>query len=113
MFATIQIDLTAIGRLVRENPDLAKKVNFKDGQHQLLNIIVGDKREEDKFGNNLNVNCKPKDAPKDNKWYIGQGKLWPENNSAQTATPSAPTPPPSTSSDPFANATNEEGVLPF
>lgn len=95
MFITLQIDLTVVGRLMRENADLVKKVNFKDGEHQLLNVIVGDRKEVDNFGNNLNISCRPKDAQKDNKWYIGKGKLWPDNDSNVSIHDNVPSPLPS------------------
>lgn len=73
MFITLQIDLTAIGELMRENPNLCKEVEFKDGsKHKMLNLAVGDKKNPNgKF--DLNVNCKPQGVPTDVKWYIGSG----------------------------------------
>lgn len=89
MFQTGQIDLTIIGRLMRENPNLIRKVNFKDGEHQLLNIAISSMKQPDNYGNDLTVSCKPKDAPIDNKWYIGKLKTWPEKGNSASA-PSSP-----------------------
>ena len=45
------IDLTVLGKLVRNHPDLVKTIIFKDGEHKVINIDVFAKREEDQYGN--------------------------------------------------------------
>lgn len=107
MYILAQIDLTKLGNLLRENPDLTKKIQFKDGEHQLLSVIIGEKRETDKAGNNLNITCKPKGVPYDSKWYIGDGKT--QTETAQPA-PSAPNPAtPNTTASPSPFVTPPSG----
>jgi len=65
------IDLTVLGKLVRNHKDLVKTVIFKDGEHQLINIDVFAKREEDQYGNvaYIKASCK-KDEQKEGLNYF-------------------------------------------
>ena len=70
------IDLTVLGKLVRNHKDLVKTVIFKDGEHQLINIDVFAKREEDQYGNvaYIKASCK-KDSQKEGlSYYIANLK---------------------------------------
>ena len=65
-----QIDLTVLGKLVRQHPDLVKKVNFKDGEHQLINVDIFEKQQQDQYGNvaTIKASCK-KDQQKEGLSY--------------------------------------------
>ena len=55
------IDLTKLGQIVRQHPELVKVANMKDGtQHQFLNIDISPKQQTDQYGNvaYLKVACK-------------------------------------------------------
>lgn len=72
-----QLDLTALGNLCRQHPQLIKKVNFRDGEHQLLNIDLFAKQQADQYGNVavIKASCK-KDERKDNlNYYIANLKV--------------------------------------
>ena len=46
-----QLDLTKLGDIARKNPELVKKVQFRDGrEHQLLNVSILAKDEPDQYG---------------------------------------------------------------
>lgn len=71
------IDLTVLGQLCRQHPQLIKKVNFRDGEHQLLNIDLFAKQQADQYGNVavIKASCK-KDERKDNlNYYIANLKV--------------------------------------
>ncbi len=71
-----QLDLTVLGKLVRQHSDLVKTVIFKDGEHQLINIDVFAKRETDKYDNVavIKASCK-KDSQKEGlSYYIANLK---------------------------------------
>lgn len=88
MFQTHQINLTQIGKLVRENPDLVKTVTFSDGSKaQFLNITISTMRNPDKAGNTETISCRPKGAEPDNKYYVGKGRIWNENNNHSSSQP--------------------------
>ena len=71
------IDLTLLGRLVRQHPELVKRVQFKDGEHQLLNIDVHEKREQDQYGNVAYVKaaCKKDDQREGVNYYLANLKV--------------------------------------
>lgn len=72
-----QLDLTILGQLCRQHPQLIKKVNFRDGEHQLLNIDLFAKQQADQYGNVavIKASCK-KDERKDNlNYYIANLKV--------------------------------------
>lgn len=71
-----QLDLTVLGKIVRQHKELVKTVIFKDGEHQLLNIDIFAKREIDKFDNVavIKASCK-KDSQKEGlNYYIANLK---------------------------------------
>lgn len=71
------IDLTLIGRIVRQHPELIRKVQFKDGEHQLLNIDIHDKREADQYGNvaYIKAACKKGQQREGINYYLANLKL--------------------------------------
>ena len=70
------IDLTVLGKLVRNHKDLVKTVIFKDGEHQLINIDVFAKREEDQYGNvaYIKASCKKDEQKEGLSYYIANLK---------------------------------------
>jgi len=55
------IDLTKLGQVVRQHPELVKTANMKDGTtHQFISIDINEKKEVDQYGNSayLKVACK-------------------------------------------------------
>lgn len=46
-----QLDLTRLDNLINEHPEALRKVQFKDGEHLLLNIEVREKPQADQYGN--------------------------------------------------------------
>ncbi len=64
------LDLTVLGKLVRQHPELVREVEFKDGKHQLLNIDVFGKQQADQYGNvaTIKASCK-KDQQKEGLSY--------------------------------------------
>jgi hypothetical protein len=46
-----QLDLTKLGRIAKQHPELVKRVKFKDGEHQLINIDIHNRKEADDHGN--------------------------------------------------------------
>lgn len=92
-----QLDLTMLGRIVRQHKELVKTVIFKDGEHQLINIDVFAKRETDKYDNVavIKASCK-KDEQRDGvNYYVAnlkESKYQDQNQSqqAQTAPQSQP-----------------------
>jgi hypothetical protein len=74
-----QLDLTLIGQIVKQQPELVKKVNFKkDGkEHQLINvsILVNDDGQPNQYGKvgAVRMDCKEK---KDGiSYFVGDLKL--------------------------------------
>lgn len=79
------IDLTKI------NKEHIEKVNkdgepFKNGS-QYLRVAIWVNDEEDKYGNNVSI----KAGPKDESYYIGNGKTWNNERTAQPQTKTFPT----------------------
>ena len=71
------LDLTVLGKLVRQHPELVREVEFKDGKHQLLNIDVFGKQQADQYGNvaTIKASCK-KDQQKPNlSYYLANLKV--------------------------------------
>jgi len=64
------LDLTVLGNLVRQHPELVRIVDFKDGKHKLLNIDVFEKQQADQYGNvaTIKASCK-KDQQKEGVCY--------------------------------------------
>lgn len=72
------IDLTKLGQIVRQHPELVKVVNMKDGtQHKFLNIDISPKQQADQYGNvaYLKVACKKADQKQGLNYYLSDLKL--------------------------------------
>lgn len=66
------IDLTKLGQIVKQHPELVRVANMKDGtQHKFINIDVNEKQQVDQYGNSayLKVACK-KDQQKQGLNYF-------------------------------------------
>lgn len=70
------IDLTVLGKLVRQHPELVRKVNFKDGEHQLINIDVFGRQEADQYGNlaTIKASCKKDQQKQGLNYYLANLK---------------------------------------
>ena len=70
------IDLTKLGNVVRQHPELIKSVQFKDGLHKMLKINVNGKME-DNFGNvaYLRVGIKREDMKQGVSYFLGDLKV--------------------------------------
>lgn len=83
------IDLTKLGKIVRQHPELVKTVNMKDGtQHKFIGIDVFEKQQADQYGNTayLKVSCKKDQQKEGLNYYLSD--LKPSqygNNTQQTA----------------------------
>lgn len=83
-----QLDLTMLGRIVRQHKELVKTIMFKDGEHQLINIDIFAKKEVDKFDNvaTIKASCK-KDEQRDGvNYYVAnlkESKYQDQNQSQQ------------------------------
>lgn len=55
-----QINLTKLGQVVREHPELVKEFDSKDGKQKVINVNVLEREEADRFGNTacVTVACK-------------------------------------------------------
>lgn len=95
------IDLTKLGQIVRQHPELVKTANMKDGTtHQFINIDINEKQQTDQYGNTayMKVGCK-KDQQKQNlNYYLCDLRPSQYGNQQQ---PSAPHP------------QNDDSELPF
>lgn len=80
----VNLDLTEIGRIGREMPDYVKEVTFKNGERRkFLNIVVAERKEEDKQGNNYTVYAyKNKEHKDDDTVWLGKGKTMGESDGA-------------------------------
>lgn len=85
------IDLTLIGRIVRQHPELIRKVQFKDGEHQLLNINIHDKREAGQYGNiaYIKAACKKDQQREGINYYLANLKLSQFQDEQQSPVPNA------------------------
>ena len=100
-----QLDLTVLGNLVRQHPELIKKATFKDGEHKLLNIDVFEKQQADQYGNvaTIKASCK-KDQQKEGVcYYLSNLKVsqYQNNSQQQTQQPAPPLAPQDDSDLPF------------
>lgn len=96
------IDLTKLGQLVRQHPELVKVANMKDGtQHQFINIDISPKQSgADQYGNvaYLKVACKKAEQKQGLNYYLADLKL--SQNQQQAAAPAPqPTPAPTGNND--------------
>ena len=67
------IDLTKLGQIVRQHPELVKTANMKDGTaHQFINIDVAEKQQTDQYGNTayLKVACKKEQQKQGINYYL-------------------------------------------
>lgn len=71
-----EIDLTKLGQIVRKHNSLVKKVQFKDGEHQLLKVAILLKESPDKYGNtaNIKVTCKRDLEVEGVQYFVGDLK---------------------------------------
>ena len=87
------IDLTKLGQLVRQHPELVKVANMKDGtQHKFLNIDINPKQQTDQYGNvaYIRASCKKAEQKQGLNYYLCDLKLS-INQQPQVAQP-APAP---------------------
>ena len=71
------IDLTKLGHVVRQHPELVRVVNMSDGtQHQFLNIDISEKRQADQYGCTayMKVSCKQDQQKHGLNYYLGDLK---------------------------------------
>ena len=71
------LDLTVLGKLVRQHPELVRKVNFKDGEHQLINIDVFGKQQPDQYDNvaTIKASCKKDQQKEGLSYYLANLKV--------------------------------------
>lgn len=71
------LDLTILGKLVRQHPELVRKVNFKDGEHQLINIDVFGKQQPDQYDNvaTIKASCKKDQQKEGLSYYLANLKV--------------------------------------
>lgn len=86
------IDLTKLGQIVRQHPELVKTANMKDGsQHQFLNIDINEKQQTDQYGNSayLKVSCKKDEQKQGLNYYLCDLKTskYGDNNQQQVQQP--------------------------
>ena len=84
------LDLTKLGQIVRQHPELVKVANMKDGtQHKFLNIDISPKQQADQYGNvaYLKVACKKADQKQGLNYYLSDLKLSQNSQSQQQAAP--------------------------
>ena len=80
-----QLDLTKIAALIQQQPELVRRVNFKDGEHMLLPINVNDMQRTDEHGNTHSITdyCRKDDRNPNLSYFIAN--LKPSNNEQQSA----------------------------
>lgn len=67
------IDITKLGQIVKQHPELVKVVNMKDGsQHKFINIDIADKQQTDQYGNTayLKVACRKDQQKQGINYYL-------------------------------------------
>jgi hypothetical protein len=82
------IDLTKLGQIVKQHPELVKTVNMKDGtQHKFLNIDVNEKQQPDQYGNvaYLKASCKKAEQKQGLNYYLCDLKESQNSNQQQPA----------------------------
>ena len=82
------LDLTVLGNLVRQHPELVREVDFKDGKHKLLNIDVYQKQQEDQYGNvaTIKATCKKEQQKQGVNYYLANLKVSQYQNNSQQQT---------------------------
>ena len=95
-----QLDLTKLGRIAKQHPELVKRVKFKDGEHKLLNIDIHNRKEADDHGNTafIKASCKREEERVGVSYFIGDLKPskfteQPQEQSAPQGNWEAPQPP--------------------
>jgi dsDNA-binding SOS-regulon protein len=83
------LDLTVLGKLVRQHPELVRKVNFKDGEHQLINIDVFGKQQPDQYDNvaTIKASCKKDQQKEGLSYYLANLKVSQYQNDNQQQKP--------------------------
>lgn len=83
------LDLTVLGKLVRQHPELVRKVNFKDGEHQLINIDVFSKQQPDQYDNvaTIKASCKKDQQKEGLSYYLANLKVSQYQNDNQQQKP--------------------------
>lgn len=72
------IDLTKLGVIVREHPELIKEVTFKNGEvHKFLTIYINNKNQEDQYGNvaYIKAGVKREEEKQGVNYYLADLKL--------------------------------------
>lgn len=82
------LDLTVLGNLVRQHPELVRIVDFKDGKHKLLNIDVFEKQQQDQYGNiaTIKASCKKDQQKQGVNYYLANLKVSQYQNNSQQQT---------------------------
>ena len=105
------LDVTELGNIVRQHPELVREVQMKDGTtHKFLNIDVWEKEMPDQYGNAaaIKVSCKQEERKEGVKYFIAnlkQSKFGAPQPQPSSVLQQAP--PPQTETK------KEEGDLPF
>lgn len=100
------IDLTKLGNIVRQHPELVREVTFKNGEiHKVINVNINQKQQEDQYGNvaYVKVGVKKDDEKQGLNYFLGDlkvSKFGTEQKPQQQAQYYAPSP-------------NSENDLPF
>lgn len=100
------IDLTKLGQIVRQHPELVKTVNMRDGStHQFINIDINEKQQADQYGNvaYVKVSCKKSEQKQGLNYYLTD--LKPSQNNQQQ--------PAQQQQAPQAQAADNSDALPF
>ena len=72
-----QLDLTALGNIIRQHPQLVKEVTFQDGTtHKFINIDIQERRQPSSKGHThyCKVGCKKDEQVEGLKYYIADLK---------------------------------------
>lgn len=79
-----QIDFTVLCRLWKQHKELFKMVQFKDGEHAVLNCNFNERQQPDEHGNThyLQAACKKADRKEGVNYYIGN-QFKPSKNNGQ------------------------------
>ena len=83
-----QIDLTKLGIIVRQHPELVKEINFKDGTHKLINIEVVERHQPSEKGHThfVKVPCKKDQQKEWVNYFVSDLKPSQYSNSTQSQT---------------------------
>lgn len=67
------IDLTKLGQIVRQHPELVKTVNMKDGtEHKFIPVNINEKQQADQYGNTayVKVSCRQDQQKQGINYYL-------------------------------------------